>query len=188
MKRTSHTTRNHKRRQPIPGLTPADVVQAMAEEARGNSVRKVRRQAAKQVPAVLSPAREGDAAKAGSERVSPAAPGDDAKRPGQPVESEVSDTAGTQLTKVLRRLLGQTPPRELMDVEGVGQVATNAEALGAVILREALAGRQWAVEMMRDQTEGKPVRAAQVNNADNETEKMLDRVGQAQLNALAKGK
>lgn len=85
-------------------------------------------------------------------------------------------------------MLGEVPPPELLNTEDVGRVATNAEALAAVILAAALKEKQWAVEMVRDQTEGKPVRAAQIDNSDHETEVMLDRVSQAQLNQIAKGK
>jgi hypothetical protein len=74
-----------------------------------------------------------------------------------------------------------------MDLDGIGRIATNAEALAAIIWREALAGRQWAVEMVRDQTEGKPVRAAQINSGESEIEEMLDAVGKTRLNKLAKG-
>jgi hypothetical protein len=84
-------------------------------------------------------------------------------------------------------MLGEKPPAELLDVDGVGRAATNAEMLGAVVMREAHAGKQWAIELIRDQTEGKPVRAAQVNNSDGEVEDMLDRVSQARLNDIAKG-
>jgi predicted HAD superfamily phosphohydrolase len=82
-------------------------------------------------------------------------------------------------------MLGEVPPRELMDLEGVAHAGTNAEALAAVVMAEALKGKQWAIECVRDQTEGKPVRAAQVNNSGEEVEEMLDRVSAMRLNTLA---
>lgn len=83
-------------------------------------------------------------------------------------------------------MLGEAPPAALMDDPAIGRAATNAELIGAVVMREAHAGKQWAIEMVRDQTEGKPVRAAQVNNSEGEIEDQLDRVSAAALNRLAK--
>ena len=78
------------------------------------------------------------------------------------------------------------PPAALLNVPGLGRNATNAEMLAAIIMREALDGRPWAVEMVRDQTEGKPTRAAQVDNREPEIEDALDRASTAALNRLAK--
>lgn len=85
-------------------------------------------------------------------------------------------------------MLGEAPPAALAAADGVGRAANNAELLAAIIMREAHGGRQWAVEMIRDQTEGKPIRAAQVNNSEQEIEDQLDRVSADALNRLAKGK
>lgn len=84
-------------------------------------------------------------------------------------------------------MLGERVPLELMQAEGISEVASNAEMLAAVVMREAVKGKQWAVEMVRDQTEGKPVRAAQVNNGEGEVEDMLDRVSTNKLNQFTKG-
>ena len=193
MKRTSHTSHSeHPRRKPIDGLTPADVIAQMTEEAAGGKkLRSVRRTAGKPERQVLPAARPAGAGETGAVRVPGADGGDDGQRADESVQPEVSDRGGetgTQLSRVLKRLLGETAPTELMGAVGLSRVATNAEAVAAVVMREALAGKQWAVEMVRDQTEGKPVRAAQINSNEAEIEDQLDRVSTAALNQIAKRK
>lgn len=179
--------KKHPRRKPIPGLTPDEVVRQMTEAASGKTVRKVREASPEKGP-VLSSSREGGAGESGKGRVLAAPSGGDDQRSNEGGEKAVSDPGReTQLSRILKKMLGQRPPAELMDIEGVGEAATNAEMLAAVIVREALAGKQWAVEMVRDQTEGKPVRAAQMNNNESEIEDMLDRVSTNKLNQFTKG-
>lgn len=188
MKRTSHTTKTHKRRKPIPGLTPDALVKQMQQEAASapqrKEVRELRRSPVRPDREVLSDSREGVLDKAGSSGIFGTVGGD------QP--ASVPDTGGatqspnSQLSRILKRMLGEAPPAALMDDPAIGRAATNAELIGAVVMREAHAGKQWAIEMVRDQTEGKPVRAAQVNNSEGEIEDQLDRVSAAALNRLAK--
>jgi hypothetical protein len=189
---TSHITKNHRRRKALVGLTPDDIVKQMAKEAsNGPKMRKLQRDSKRQKGKVLSDSRKGSATEARGGGVFATPSGDDAERPhdGQPASvpnapGNSSSDSGTQLSRVLKRMLGEAPPSVLLSVDGIGRVGTNAEALGAIIQREAFAGKQWAVEMWRDQTEGKPVRAAQVNNTDQEVEDQLDRVSTAALNRL----
>lgn len=193
--KTSHTSKsNYPRRKPIPGLTPPEVIEKMAREAkRGNKVRRVRDSVeGAKVPVLPEVWHEGSEHGVAGGKVG--APGnDDGQRAGDPELSAVSDNprkaeTGSQLSRVLKRMLGETPPVELLDTAGIGTVGTNAEALAAVVMRAALAGKQWAVEMIRDQSEGKPVRAAQINTHDEDIEDMLDRASTARLNEFAKGK
>lgn len=88
---------------------------------------------------------------------------------------------------MLKRMLGDAPPSELLAVGGITQVGSNAEALAAVVMRLALEGKQWAVEMVRDQSEGKPQRGVQVDDTGPKVESFLDRISTARLNDLAKG-
>lgn len=190
-KQTTHTgRRNHPRRKPILGLTPEEVIKQMTEDARGEKVRKVRKTRDEEGP-VLSEAQSGRSEGSRESRVPTAAPGNDDQRADADREGEVPDARGdknqTQLGRVLKRMLGETPPTGLLDIEGIGKLSNNAEALAAVIMKAALEGKPWAVEMVRDQTEGKPVRAAQVNNSDGEVESMLDRISTSKLNQIAKG-
>lgn len=194
MRRTSHTTKtNHPRRKKILGLTPASVLEDMMKEAKhGRKVRSVRGKDIKQKRPLLLDSRPADAPKTGTQRVSSAPSGSDSLRDTGGVNEKVSHRtrpAGSQLSDILKRMLGEAPPPALlMEIQGVEQAGTNAEVLGAVIMGQAIAGKQWAVELVRDQTEGKPQRAAQEGNAPKETEDFLDRVGKNHLNEIAKRK
>jgi hypothetical protein len=176
------------------GLTPQRLVNDMVEVARGKKVRKVRDSAAEQKKSVLSEVCSGGTEASGGGRLFKPADGDNAERNRSATEAEVSDGAGTSdsftahLSRVLKRMLGEMPPQALLNTSDIKTVTTNAEALAAVIQREAFAGKQWACEFWRDMTEGKPVRAAQVNNTDAEVEAELDRVSLAALNRLAEKK
>jgi len=179
--------KRHPRRKDIPGLTPADVVAQMTEVARGGRVRKVRGADKKPKDAVLSAVRQEGPDPAGEGGIPAAPDGNDAGRSAADKRQAVPDAAGvvTALSRILKRMLTEPAPAALMEIEGIGKVATNGEALAAVIQREALAGKQWAVELWRDQTEGKPVRGVQVNNTDEEVEDHLDQVSVAALNRIA---
>jgi hypothetical protein len=175
------------------GLTPAKIIAKMTEAADGNKVRALRRKAAQQAKQVLPEARTASVGGPGIGGIFKSPPGDDAERPGSGKQEAVSDVEGnpngenfkTQLSRVLKRMLGEAPPPALIrEAELVG-VTTNAEFLAAVIQREAFTGKQWACEYWRDMAEGKPVRAAQQNNSDQEVEESLDRLSLAALNRLA---
>lgn len=188
LRKTSHVTKTHKRRKPLEGLTPDAIIQEMKKAAsvkRKINVRTMRGSPDRSDDKVLSETREGGTDPHGKGGIFGTAPRAGDQGPAVSDPQRTSDLPATQLSRVLKRMLGETPPPALLEVDGVGRVATNAEALAAVIQREAFAGRQWAVEMWRDQTEGKPVRAAQLNNNEQEVEDQLDRVSTAALNRLA---
>jgi hypothetical protein len=194
MRRTSHTTKkNHPRRKKILGLTPASVLEDMMKEAKhGRKVRSVRSKDGKQKGSLLLDPRPANTPEIGTRRVSPTLAGNyslghtggvNEKVPHRPRET------GSQLSVILKRMLGESPPPALLtEIQGVEEAGTNAEVLAAVIMSQAIAGKQWAVELVRDQTEGKPQRAAQEGNAPKETEDFLDRVGKNHLNEIAKRK
>jgi hypothetical protein len=196
-KRTGHTTNtNHPRRRDIPGLTPSDLIAAMEKEAKhGKPLRKMRDKISLKKRSVLPDPRPPASSTPRSGGVPSAAEGDDVvggastQREAVPHNQRSEAGPGSQLSKVLKRMLGERVPVELLSIQGVTQLMTNAEALASIVMAQALAGKQWAVEMIRDQSEGKPVRAAQENNhAASETETFLDRIGVARLNELTKGK
>lgn len=181
---TSHTTKKHKRRQPIPGLTPDSLISTMRRAAKGaKAVRKVRRRSRRPHESFLPTTCETASSAVGETGLS--GPGAGTQAEPLPDIARIGEN-GTQLSRVLRRMLGEMPPAALLNVPGLGRNATNAEMLAAIIMREALDGRPWAVEMVRDQTEGKPTRAAQVDNREPEIEDALDRASTAALNRLAK--
>lgn len=194
MKKSSHiSSHRHARRKPILGLTPAGIIEQMAKEAKdGKKVRSVRGSDAKSKRSLLPVSRKATPPAIGGQRVPSAASGSDPVRAVSSVNEAVPDSlrpkAGSQLSVILKRMLGENAPPALLGLEGVEKIVTNAELLAAVVMGQAVAGKQWAVEMVRDQTEGKPQRAAQEGNAQNETEGFLDRVGQSRLNDIAKGK
>ena len=189
MKRKSHTTKKkHPRREALVGLTPEDVIKSMTEDAsHGRRVQKVRSEDKLEKGPVLQAVRTQDSETAGKGGLPGAVDHDDNQRPRSVVREKIpDDSKSSQISRVLKRLLGEAPP-ELVEygVSG-GSVPTNAEALAAVILKAALDGKQWAVELIRDGTEGKPIRAAQVNTSGAEVEEQLDRISTMRLNELAK--
>lgn len=181
MKKTSHTTHNHKRRKPIPGLTPAALIEEMKKVANGKSVRNVRSSHREEEP-VLPGTREEGTGEARRTRIFGESEGTGGGGAAVSDASASESSLKTQLSRVLKRMLTEIATSE----DGDGGVVTNAERLAAVVQREAFAGKQWACEFIRDMAEGKPVRAAQLNNTDVEIESQLDRVSIAALNRLTK--
>lgn len=190
MKPTSHTTKTKLGRKPIVGLTP-DILIKQMKEAAGATRKNVRtlRKSDSTEPAVLSDSRKSGAGSSGEGGIFGAIEGAGDREPSiSDAPGITGDTFRSQLSKVLKNMLGQAPPQSLVALEGLGRVATNAEALAAVIQKQALEGKQWACEFWRDMAEGKPVRAAQQNNSEVEIEDNLDRVSLANLNRLATSK
>jgi hypothetical protein len=184
--------KKHPHRKPLLGLTPKSVIEEMTREANVKKLRNVRGESEVEEGTVLQEARSPGSGEAREGRLSPAAGSADAGRGGGGESPTVSDAAGgasseafsAQLSRVLKRLLGEKAPA----IEGVFGNVTNAEALAAVIQAAALSGKQWACEFWRDMAEGKPVRAAQQDNSEMEVEDQLDRVSLAALNRMAEKK
>lgn len=195
MKKSSHISSNrHPRRKAIPGLTPPEILAQMQKEAKhGKPLRKVRSKAPVEKGSVLPDSRDASPSPPRNGGVFAAPSGDDSQRGSGHLHKAVSDSErtstgrGSQLSAVLKRMLGDAPPSELLAVGGITQVGSNAEALAAVVMRLALEGKQWAVEMVRDQSEGKPQRGVQVDDTGPKVESFLDRISTARLNDLAKG-
>ena len=169
----------------IPGLTPDSIVREMKEAANGKRVRSLRSRDKEERP-VLPEARETAPDSPGAGGIFGATEGTGSGRPPVPDAAGDSGSEATfraQLSRVLKRMLGESPPPALMRDLGL-TTATNAELLAAVVQREAFAGKQWACEFWRDMAEGKPVRAAQQNNSEMEIEANLDRISMASLNKL----
>lgn len=178
--------KKHPHRRPLLGLTPASVVAEMARSAHGK-LRGVRGETPVEERAVLPASRESGAGEAGAVRIPGADSGGEAVSDAS--RSSGGDAFSAQLSRVLKRLLGERAPA----IDGIRQSAlggwpTNAEALAAVIQGAALEGKQWACEFWRDMAEGKPVRAAQQDNSELEVENQLDRVSLAALNRLSEKK
>lgn len=62
---------------------------------------------------------------------------------------------------------------------------SNAEVLTRLLVDKALQGNQFALEMVLDRYEGKPVRAQTVQSADTSIEEQIDKASVALLNSLA---
>ena len=61
---------------------------------------------------------------------------------------------------------------------------TNAEVLTRMLVDKALQQNQFAMEMVLDRYEGKPVRAQTVQSADTTIEEQIDKASVALLNSL----
>ena len=102
-----------------------------------------------------------------------------------------------QLAETLKRVLGQRAtvellkqcdPKMLADMSVGKQFPTVAELLVNKVVRLALdpnKSHQWAVELIFDRVEGKPVRGEMVRSEDRGIEDKLDAVTTEHLNRLA---
>jgi hypothetical protein len=94
-----------------------------------------------------------------------------------------------KLSRWLKELLGRNAPIEIQDIDELadGQPGkTNAEALAEIIVREAVVNKErWAIELIADRTEGKPVQAVKNDEGDRTTEERIADVTVAHLNQLA---
>jgi hypothetical protein len=94
-----------------------------------------------------------------------------------------------KLSRWLKEILGRSAP---IDVQSIDELAegnpgkTNAEVLAEIVVREAVVNKErWAIELIADRTEGKPVSAAKDEGGDRTTEERIADVTVAHLNDLA---
>lgn len=106
--------------------------------------------------------------------------------------SDASKKKRIRLSKLLQELLGQPvsiknlTDKEIADlVEGYA-VMSNGEALATKLMQLAVQGKEWAVQIVLERTEGRAVQAAKEDGSDRTTEEKLDHVTAQHLNSLAK--
>lgn len=102
--------------------------------------------------------------------------------------SEQRKRRDTKLSKWLRELLGRNAPIEFQDqVELLaGEPGkTNAEIIAEAVVAAAREGKQWAIELVHDRTEGKPVQALKPDEGDQSVEERINDVTVQHLNDLA---
>ena len=94
----------------------------------------------------------------------------------------------TKLSKWLRELLGKNAPIEFQDQAELlsGEPGkTNAEIIAEAVVAAAREGKQWAIELVHDRTEGKPVQAIKPDDGDRSVEERINDVTVQHLNDLA---
>src|SRR5438309_1938024 len=92
------------------------------------------------------------------------------------------------LSRWLKEILGRAAPIDFQDVDsmaGGDPGKTNAEVVAELIVREACKGERWAIEILADRTEGKPVQAVKQEGEDRSVEERIEDVTVAHLNDLA---
>lgn len=175
-----------------PDLTPASVL----EQAAGR-VRKEAESDVSELPAspaspdvpVLPKVFKGRAAKHRAVLDADGVP--DGQRTGDAVPQEVPDRGrvdaegGGSFPRLFRRLLDeQADPR----LQSPGDMAhggvTNRELIARQVIREAVEGRQWAINFVRDAVEGRPGTAPPPTSEDRGPDLMLDALLTDKLNKL----
>lgn len=104
--------------------------------------------------------------------------------------SEPKKRRDTKLSKWLRELLGRNAPIEFQEQAELlaGEPGkTNAEVIAEAVLAAAREGKQWAIELVHDRTEGKPVQAIKPDEGDRSVEERINDVTVQHLNDLANG-
>lgn len=94
----------------------------------------------------------------------------------------------TKLSKWLRELLGRNAPIDFQDQAELlaGEPGkTNAEVIAEAVVAAAREGKQWAIELVHDRTEGKPVQAVKADEGDRSVEERINDVTVQHLNDLA---
>jgi hypothetical protein len=93
------------------------------------------------------------------------------------------------LSKWLKTILGKSAPIDLQDTLAMANGdpgKTNAEIIAEHIVSEARDKKErWAIELIADRTEGKPIQAVKQDDGDRSTEERIEDVTRAHLNDLA---
>lgn len=95
----------------------------------------------------------------------------------------------TKLSKWLKELLGRNAPEVFQDIQELAEGypgKTNAEVIAEKVIEAARDGKQWAIELVHDRTEGKPVQAVKPDEGDRTTEERIEDVTVHHLNDLAR--
>lgn len=98
-----------------------------------------------------------------------------------------------QLNARLEALLGKTATRQLMEDAGIDLTEYNAgtplpkiaDLVVYEVVKMALKGKEWAIQLAYDRTEGKTPTGQQTKEDGRILEERLDTVTQAHINALA---
>lgn len=96
------------------------------------------------------------------------------------------------LSKLLRDLLGRPvsiknlSAKEVSELVEGFQVMNNGEALAEKLMQLAVQGKEWAIAIVLERTEGRAVQAAKEDGSDKTTEERLDYITTQHLNSLAK--
>jgi hypothetical protein len=94
----------------------------------------------------------------------------------------------TKLSKWLKEILGKNAPIEFQiedDLLSGHPGRTNAEVIADAVIAEARKGKQWAIEVVYDRTEGKPVQAIKQDDGDRTFEERITDVTVKHLNDIA---
>lgn len=82
-----------------------------------------------------------------------------------------------KLSRVLKARAGEEAPSAFQDYEAMGEGGgklTWNDVIAQQILKAAAEGKQWAIEMYRDQTEGKPAQAKPDEGGDRSADERLE--------------
>ena len=96
------------------------------------------------------------------------------------------------LSKLLKDLLGKPvsiknlSAAEISELVEGFQVMSNGEALAEKLMQLATLGKEWAIQIVLERTEGRAVQAAKEDGSDKTTEERLDYITTQHLNSLAK--
>lgn len=102
------------------------------------------------------------------------------------------DSKKAKLSAMLKELLNKPVSIANMSPEEIASLAegyhtfNNGEALAAKIMQLATMGREWAVQVVLERTEGRAVQGAKEDGTDRSTEEKLDDITMKHLNAIAK--
>jgi hypothetical protein len=114
----------------------------------------------------------------------------DSGRDTKTVKSSVSgipdDPADLRASALIKQIMAESAGDKYQDIPG--RRMTNSEAIMRLLVDRALAGNQFALEIVLDRYEGKAVRAQQVNSQDHTVEELIDRQKVALLNGLVPAK
>jgi hypothetical protein len=102
----------------------------------------------------------------------------------------VKPNRAKKLSRILKELSHLEAPGDLQDATALGmggRKLTWNELIAAQILSAAAAGKQWAIELFRDQTEGKPAQAKSDDAGDRSADERLEDNLRHHLNRLVPG-
>ena len=96
-----------------------------------------------------------------------------------------------QLAKLLREKLGETADLEFQNItnpipgQPTTSFVTNGDVLVDKIMKLAVEGKQWAMQLVFDYVEGKPAQASTEDAESRQTEQRLDEISSEHLNQFA---
>lgn len=94
----------------------------------------------------------------------------------------------TKLSLWLKQILGKAAPIEFQIINDLAEGdpgRTNAEVVAEKVVEAAREGKQWAIELCYDRTEGKPAQSAKADVDDTRVEERINDVTKQHLTILA---